>query len=369
MSRQEWLDEYEQKLSLLTCPINLNEYFTAKKIAGQRLDRMSIGQVSLPSGEVIVCDPQAGLNPTTKPYFRRVPPGEYEVTLAVIKPARKGQVPYDDENCARYAAARIQFTATEAVRYEQALTGDEDLSVVSESYESSTSPGFYFGFDVDELAREQDGQAVNGGLASIWDSTTRDAYFTFTATHAQAGEADLPSTQYIQVWGPEMSYVAADEALSQGDYSRAAAEFAKILAANPSDEIAKAGKEQAQHMARFNPIPPEKTIQTNSPSATGTTEPDDQSSHGIDLYDSYLEDALAANASKHPRYQRESGEWVNWQIPGTSYHVPIFTCGFGWFGRYSVWFGIDKDNNICSLVVLMIDIEEEYENVHGRITW
>jgi hypothetical protein len=50
------------------------------------------------------------------------------------------------------------------------------------------------------------------------------------------------------------------------------------------------------------------------------------------------------------------GDWLNWQIPGTDYHVPIFGDGF-----YPVWFGFDADDNIYSLVVQFIDVKDAYE--------
>ncbi|MDR3075897.1 MAG: hypothetical protein LBU26_01250, partial [Synergistaceae bacterium] len=57
----EWLEIYEKTRERRRCPADLNAYFTAGEIAGKKLDRLAIGPVSLPSGEVVVRDPLAGL--------------------------------------------------------------------------------------------------------------------------------------------------------------------------------------------------------------------------------------------------------------------------------------------------------------------
>ena len=241
---KKWIKLYEQKKPLLTCAVNLDAYFTAEEIAGKKLDRLSIGPVSLPSGEAIVCDPLVFLNADSNPYFQSVPPGEYEVTLAVVAPDESG-------DCARYAAALARFSDEKTVRYVEALIGEESLT--------GLEAGEYFGFGVD------------AGLACICDAKTRDAFAAFEAK-----------------WRNE------------------------------------AGR-------------------------------------GANLYDDYFSALMADNYQKHPQYQREGGDWLNWKIPGTEYHIPIFQSGFG-DGVYPVYFGFDRDGRICSLVVQFIDIETAYED-------
>ena len=63
----------------------------------------------------------------------------------------------------------------------------------------------------------------------------------------------------------------------------------------------------------------------------------------------------------HPEYQRAGGDWLNWQVPGTEYHIPIFQSGFG-DGTYPVYWGIDEGGEICQLVIQFIDIELAYGN-------
>jgi hypothetical protein len=77
------------------------------------------------------------------------------------------------------------------------------------------------------------------------------------------------------------------------------------------------------------------------------------------MYDDYFAALMAENFRKNPQYQRDGGDWLNWQIPGTDFHIPIFQSGFG-DGHYPVWFGYDENGDICSLVVQFIDMEASY---------
>jgi len=241
--KRKWLKSYQDKLPLITCPTNLNVYFTAPEIAGKKLDRLSIGLVSLPSGLPIVADPLGHLSQYSEPYFLPVPSGEYEVVLVVVTSE-------ESDDCDRYAAAWIRFSDAVASYYTEALVGTEDLARVKK-------PGDNFGFPVDT------------GLACICDAVTRDAFLAFRKEwEIQAGE-------------------------------------------------------------------------------------------DANFYDDYFAVLMKKNAQEHPQYQRTDGDWLNWQIPGTNYHIPIFQSGFG-DGYYPVWFGFDLNSEICSLVVQFIDIEEAY---------
>ena len=240
MPTKEWLAEYEEKRAFTRCPNDLNPYFTLDMMAGKRLDRMSLGKVSLPTGRVLVRDPLAYLDEEEEPYFQTAPAGEYEAVACVVAPA--------GGDCARYAAVRVRFTGREAVRFEEALIGDEDLSAFQD--------GEYFGFNVD------------AGLACICDERTRDAFCAF------------------------------------------------------------AGGWQDAH--------PEE-----------------------DLYDGYFAPLFAENYGKNPKYQREGGDWLNWEAPGTGLHMPIFQSGFG-DGAYPVYWGYDGDGAVCQMVIQFIDIEAAY---------
>jgi len=80
---------------------------------------------------------------------------------------------------------------------------------------------------------------------------------------------------------------------------------------------------------------------------------------GANLYDDYFAALFAESFRQHPEYQRSGGDWLNWQIPGTEYHLPIFQSGFG-DGAYPVYWGYDEAGEICQIVVQFIDIELAY---------
>lgn len=241
MPTKEWMEAYEQKRALTRCPNDLNAYFILDVLAGKKLDRLQLGPVSLPTGKVLVRDPLVYLDEEEEAYFQTVPPGEYGVEACVVAPS--------EGDCARYAAVRVCFTGAPAVRFEEALLGDEDLSAFED--------GDYFGFHVD------------AGLACVCDEQARDAFCAF------------------------------------------------------------AGGWQEAH-------------------------PDGN------LYDGYFAALFAENAKARPKYQRKVGDWLNWEIPGTGLHMPMFQSGFG-DGTYPVYFGYDVDGAVCQLVIQFIDIEMAFE--------
>lgn len=237
---QEWLNKFEEKRHLLLCPANLNEYFEKEELHGKKLAVMKIGKVTLPTGQVIVRDPLVYIDKNSKPYFLQVPKGEYETEIAVVLA--------DDGDCDRYAAVRVQFSNNQAVKFEEALVGGENLDTLNE--------GEYFGFNVD------------AGLGCICDTQSRDSYVQFE-----------------------------------------------------------------QEFMKKNP--------------------------DCNMYDDYFAELMEENYNKNPKYQRRGGDWLNWQIPGTQYHIPIFQSGFG-DGVYPVYFGYDESGQICQLVIQFIDIKLAY---------
>lgn len=74
------------------------------------------------------------------------------------------------------------------------------------------------------------------------------------------------------------------------------------------------------------------------------------------IYDDYLEELMEESYRRYPAYQPSSGSWANWQVPGTSSHIPVFSTGFG-DGEYPAYWGFDEDGVICQLVIHFIDIE------------
>lgn len=135
------MQKYAEVKHFLTCPTDLESYFTLEEIAGEKMEKMEIGDVSLPSGKVVVRDPLVFLNSKQKPYFIETPKGNFPVTISVVKSEDWGD---------RYAAVKVKFTNEKPVLYQEALIGNENLDGVKEDD--------FFGFHVD------------AGLGSIADA-------------------------------------------------------------------------------------------------------------------------------------------------------------------------------------------------------
>jgi hypothetical protein len=127
-----WMQKWEEVKDILTCPTDLETYFTSNEIAGQELETMEIGNVSLPSGKVVVRDPLVSLDANQSPYFVQAPKGNFPVTIAVVKSEDWGD---------RYAVVKVEFTKEKPVVYREALVGIEELEGVTEDD--------FFGFGVD----------------------------------------------------------------------------------------------------------------------------------------------------------------------------------------------------------------------------
>jgi len=91
----------------------------------------AIATLNVPSGEIIASD--AFFGTLTQPLVRRVPPGQYPVSLSLIR--ENGQA------WESVAAAKIEFQSTRAVSWELALIPGQDLN--------SLKPGEIFGYAVD----------------------------------------------------------------------------------------------------------------------------------------------------------------------------------------------------------------------------
>lgn len=80
--------------------------------------------------------------------------------------------------------------------------------------------------------------------------------------------------------------------------------------------------------------------------------------HSINPFDDVFSDLLEENAKKHPKYQSDMGDWLNWRVPGTDCDLPIFSSGWG-DGYYPVYFGYDTEGEVTGVYVHFIDIEAE----------
>lgn len=246
MKEQEnnWMEKWESVKEKTACPVDLNKYFEEKEMAGKSLTVMNIGTCDLPSGRLLVRDPLVYLPDRDEhPYFQEAPAGCYETEVCVVKA--------DDEDCARYAAVRLRFNEKRAVRFYEALVGNEDLDTLDEGDD-------YFGFSVD------------AGLGCICDETIHRIY-----------------CDWDEQWRKD----------------------------HPDD----------------NP------------------------------YDGYFAALFEESYHRHPEHQRDGGDWLNWQVPGTEWHIPMFQSGFG-DGVYPAYWGFDENGEICQLVIQFIDIELAYGN-------
>lgn len=103
---------------------------------------------------------------------------------------------------------------------------------------------------------------VGGQLAPLWQGTkSKEEAKAYIAQLLQAaaangivGRADPVSIDADA--GPDPRFAEADAALAEGDFARAVAEFDKILAASPNDVEAKAGRAQADLLARVSAVDP-----------------------------------------------------------------------------------------------------------------
>jgi hypothetical protein len=129
---ENWMQKWEEVKDIMVCPTDLETYFTSNEILGQKMETMPIGNVSLPSGKVVVRDPLVSLNANQSPYFIQAPKGDFPVTIAVVKSEDWGD---------RYSVVKVEFTKEKPVIYREALMGIEELEGITEDD--------YFGFGVD----------------------------------------------------------------------------------------------------------------------------------------------------------------------------------------------------------------------------
>ncbi|CAN7264266.1 DUF4241 domain-containing protein [Aquipseudomonas alcaligenes] len=137
------------------------------QVEGQdyRLHTQAIGELELPTGQLVACDPLVSCD---GPFTQAVPKGRYPLQLAI---ARIG----DDE---RVAFARIVFAPGPATRWEMAMVKGQDPNTLG--------PDEFFGYGVDsgtggfmdaaalrsyEARRDQEGEAFDERLFAELDKT------------------------------------------------------------------------------------------------------------------------------------------------------------------------------------------------------
>lgn len=202
------------------------------------LENITISKLTVTDGNVIAADPLTGIYNGIPAYTQKVPAGEYDVNACIVR----------KEDDVRIAAVSVSFTDKEPVTFSMGLNGTESPEELAELAEDE-----FFGFPVD------------AGLASIFDTTTLNAYLDFEN---------------------------------------------KWYEKNPDKNI----------------------------------------------YDDFFAEMFEASYKKSPNTQRKDGDYIDFVIPDTDYHIPMFAAGFG-DGYYPVFFGYTEENEVCCLLILFIEID------------
>ena len=132
MTETEWMTQYQANKDKLDCQIDLENYFTEKKIKNREVDVLDIGMVHFPTGTIFACDPLTELEEAL-PFLQTIPDGTYPVKICVVPDQQYGD---------RYACVKAEITKERPVRYELGMTGKEEL-------EEELEEGIFFGFGVD----------------------------------------------------------------------------------------------------------------------------------------------------------------------------------------------------------------------------
>lgn len=77
-------------------------------------------------------------------------------------------------------------------------------------------------------------------------------------------------------------------------------------------------------------------------------------------YNDYFSELFAQSYEAYPDYQREGGDFIEWEVPGTGHRVVMNSTGYG-DGTYVPFWGYDADDQICELTVPLIDTDLIYE--------
>ena len=73
-------------------------------------------------------------------------------------------------------------------------------------------------------------------------------------------------------------------------------------------------------------------------------------------YDDYFAALFNESYEKLPQYQRAGGDFIEWTVPETGHRLTMNATGFG-DGFYQIFWGIDKNGDICEVTVPLIDTD------------
>ncbi len=133
------------------------------------------GQLWLPTGQVVACDPFVGLGQgESEPFTVAVTPGHYRVEAAVATLTRPGQLPSDDPHL-RVAAARLVIRDEPTTTWELALQPGQDLAELTEDE--------FYGYGVDAGTGAFYDASVDGSFPEcvadegpLWDAFDRNKW-------------------------------------------------------------------------------------------------------------------------------------------------------------------------------------------------
>lgn len=160
---KNWQEMYERNKEKFRCKIDLESYFTEKKIGEAEVDILDIGEVNLPTGEILACDPLVELG-EAKTYIQKTPVGKFPVKICVVPSESYGD---------RYACVKVEFNKNKPAVYELAVTGNE--KEMDEAGEDE-----FYGFGVD------------AGMGCVADKKSQDEYSKYWKKLEEEGNADNP---------------------------------------------------------------------------------------------------------------------------------------------------------------------------------
>lgn len=125
-----------------------NIIFDSDTVEGTAIKLLNAGNLEVPTGQIVVCDPLVMAN--SEPLARSIRPGSYSVKLYVAKTEDAGD---------RFAIAKLEFNSKKAVKWVLALKAGENPNELEH--------GEFFGFPVD------------AGLGAFFDYESGAAYNKF----------------------------------------------------------------------------------------------------------------------------------------------------------------------------------------------
>lgn len=145
--------KFFKRSSIPTSKIDYDFYFNTDQHGDIKLSVLTLGNLHVSSGQIVACDPLVNLGDTS-PFTRQIPAGHYPVKIVVAETPDMGE---------RYALAKLELSAKNAVRWELAYTCDVENKV------AALKDDEYFGFPVD------------AGLGCFCDQQAQLAYAKFSA--------------------------------------------------------------------------------------------------------------------------------------------------------------------------------------------